>query len=98
MLFLVDHALPVVLAHFHIWSQLNGVGRTSVLAKAAKYAAREIDAEPFREVPAVFVLRRLQRDAVHGAYHRAEITAYTAFDAVRITRENDPATISRGQI
>src|ERR1035437_5638574 len=98
MLFLVDHILPVVLAHLYIWRQLYGIGGTSVLAKAAKYAAREIDAEPFRETPAVFVLRCLQRDAVHRAYHGAEITAHAAFSAVGIARKNDAATIPRGQV
>ena len=46
----------------------------------------------------VFVLRRLERDAVHRAYGGAEVAAYAAFPAVRITRENDAPAVTRGQV
>ena len=46
----------------------------------------------------VFVLRGLQRDAVHWADYGTEVTGYAALPAIRITRENDAAAITRGQV
>src|ERR1019366_1913827 len=98
MFFLVDHVLPVVLAHFHIWSQLYGIGGASIFAEPTENTAREINAEPFRETPAVFVLRGLQRDTVHWTYGSTKVAAHAAFPAVRITRENDATAITRSQV
>src|SRR5262249_61091707 len=86
------------LAHFEIGCELNRVCRTCLFAEAAEDTAREIDAKELRITPPAFVFGRLQRDAIHGAGHRAQITGHATLAAVRITRKDDSPSVPRRQV
>src|SRR6267142_1699079 len=94
----VDQVLPVKLTHLEVRRQLDGVRGAGFLAIAAKDAARKVDTEELRIPPPVFVLRRLQCDAIDRTGNRAQVARHTALTAIRIARKNDPAAVARREI
>src|SRR3974390_2574137 len=94
----VNQVLPVKLAHLEVRRQLDGVRRASLFAQTAEDTTREIDTEELRMPAPVFVLCRLQRDAIDRAGNRAQVARHTALTAVRIARKNDPASVARREI
>src|SRR5699024_8182278 len=87
-----------VFAHFEVRDQLDRVGRTGVLAKAAIDAAREIDAESLRVPAAAVVFGLLHVDAVHGTGDSAQVAGNAALGTIRVARQDDAAAIARRQI
>src|SRR6185437_12103686 len=87
--FFVNQVLPLVLAHFKVGCELDGVSRAGVLAVAAEDAAGKVDAEELRVAPAGGVLRGLQRDAIHRAGDSAQITGDAALASLGIAGKDN---------
>jgi len=63
----VNQVLALVLTHFKIWGQLDGVGRAGLFAESAKNTTRKVNTEKLRIPPAGLVFSRLQGNAAHRA-------------------------------
>ena len=88
----------MVISQFKILTEHDSAGRTGFLAITAEDAPAEVDSEPLRIAPAVFILGGLQRDAVDGTRGRAEVAPTAALAAVGVAREYDPPAPPRRDI
>ena len=77
---------------------MNGVGGAGFLAVAAENTTGKVDAKELRVTPPVLILRRLEGDAANRARDGAKVTANAALATIRITGQDDSATVPGKQI
>ena len=85
VVFFINHMVAVVFGEFHVRGELNGVGWTGLLTEPTKNAARKINPKPFRITTLIArAFGGLEGNTIHRTDHRTEVTAHTAFFAIRV--------------
>jgi hypothetical protein len=98
MLLFINHILPVVIRHFKIRNELDGIGWTSLLTQSAINASREINPEKLRISTPVLAFRGLEGNTVDRANGSTEVAGNTPFITSGIAGKHDPAAVPWRQI
>src|SRR5437868_5406175 len=97
---LVDQVPACIFTLLKIWDELDGIGRTGLLAHPTIDAARKIDPEEFRITTILGrrVLSGLERDAINWTSCCAEVAGHAPLFSIGISGQDDASTPAWRQI